>query len=363
MNIGIDGNEANIKNRVGSGQYSFHILKELYKLNKKHFFTIYLKSKPLPDMPKRNKFWHYKIIGPKLLWTKFALPLNLAISKNNLKLFYSPTHYSPNPSPINTIPTIHDIGYLKTPDEFNKKDFYQLKNWTEQSIKQAKHIIAVSEFTKNEIIKEYKIKPQKISVIPNGITKFKKHSKAESQKILNKFKITKPYFLSVGTLKPNKNYSFLIKAFSVFLAHQRTSVPGYQLVIAGKKGWLFDEIFKTVTDLKLQDSVIFTDFVTEKEKNILYQNATATVLPSLYEGFGIPAIESQSFDTPVITSDIASYKEVMGDSAIYINPHNEKSLVKALSNIKNNHSKNYKRYLWTNSAKKLLTLFDSLSNV
>lgn len=355
MNIGIDGNEANIKNRVGSGQYSYNILLQLNKLNKNHNFIIYLKSKPLPDMPKKGKFWHYKIIGPKLLWTKFALPLNLAICKNNLDLFYSPTHYSPTPSPIPTIPTIHDIGYLKTPQDFNKKDFYQLKNWTEQSIKQAKHIITVSEFTKEEIIKEYNIKPDKITVVPNGITKFKKHTKTESQKVLNKFNINQPYFLSVGTLKPNKNYSFLIKAFS--------KTTGYQLVISGKKGWLFDEIFKTINELKLQNSVIFTDFVTEKEKNILYQNATATVLPSLYEGFGIPAIESQSFDTPVIVSDIPSYHEIMQDSATYINPTDEKSLIKALNNIKNNHSQNYKRYLWSNSTKKLLTLFDSLSNV
>jgi len=360
MNIGIDGNEANIKTRVGSGQYSFHILTQLNKLNKLHHFTVYLKSKPLSDMPKRNKLWHYKVIGPKLLWTKFALPLYLAISKNNLDLFYSPTHYSPTPSPIPTIPTIHDIGYLQKPDEFNKKDFYQLKNWTYLSIKQAKHIVAVSEFTKNEIIKEYKISPQKISVIPNGITKFKKHTKTESAKIMHKFKITKPYFLSVGTLKPNKNYPFLIKAFSVFLSRQRANALSSQLVISGKKGWLFDEILKTVVDLKLQDSVIFTNYVTEKERNILFQNATATVLPSQYEGFGIPAIESQSFDTPVIVSDIPSYREILGNSGIYIDPNDEKSLIKALSNIKNNHSQNYKRYLWTQSATKLLHLFDNL---
>lgn len=352
MNIGIDGNEANNKIRVGSGQYSFHILSELNKLNTKHHITIYLKSKPLSDMPKKNKLWHYKVIGPKLLWTKFALPLNLAISKNDLDLFYSPTHYSPTPSPIPTIPTIHDIGYLKKPDEFNKKDFYQLKNWTYQSIKQAKHIVTVSEFTKNEIIKEYKIKPEKISVIPNGITKFKKHTNLESKKVLNKFNINKPYFLSVGTLKPNKNYPFLIKAFA--------KTTGYQLVISGKKGWLFDDILKTVNDLNLQDSVIFTDYVTEKERNILFQNATATVLPSLYEGFGIPAIESQSFDTPVIVSDIPAYREIMVDSAVYIDPTNEKQLTKAMQNIKNNHSQNYKKYLWSHSAKKLINLFNNL---
>lgn len=360
MNIGIDGNEANNKIRVGSGQYSFHILSELNKLNTKHNITIYLKSKPLADLPKKNKLWHYKVIGPKLLWTKFALPLNLAISKKDLDLFYSPTHYSPTPSPIPTIPTIHDIGYLKKPDEFNKKDFYQLKNWTLQSIKQAKHIVTVSEFTKNEIIKEYKIKEKNISVVPNGITKFKKHTKLESQKVLNKFKIIKPYFLSVGTLKPNKNYPFLIKAFSQFLKLQRSKAPTFQLVISGKKGWLFDDILKTVNGLNLQNQVIFTDYITEKERNILFQNATATVLPSLYEGFGIPAIESQSFDTPAIVSDIPAYREIMGDSATYIDPTNEKQLVKAMQNIKNNHSKNYQRYLWRHSAKKLIQLFDNL---
>lgn len=355
MNIGIDGNEANIKNRVGSGQYSFHILKELQKHNKKHHITVFLKDKPHSDMPKKNKLWHYKVIGPKLLWTKFALPLNLAISKKNFDIFYSPTHYSPTPCPIPTIPTIHDIGYLKTKNEFSKKDYYQLKNWTQQSINQAKHIITVSEFTKNEIIKEYKIKPDKITVIPNGITKYKKHTTTECQKVLKKYKITKPYFLSVGTLKPNKNYPFLIRSFA--------KLTDYQLVISGKKGWQYDEIIDTVNDLKLQNSVIFTDYVSDRDKNILYQSATATVLPSLYEGFGIPAIESQSFGTPVIVSDIPAYREIMADSAIYIDPTNEKSLIKALKNIKNNKSNNYQRYLWHSSAKKLLHLFDRFSNV
>lgn len=355
MNIGIDGNEANIKSRVGTGQYSFHILQELHKQNKNHHFTIYLKNPPLSDMPKTTKLWHYKIIGPKFLWTKFALPLNLALDKNNLNLFYSPTHYSPTPSTVPTVPTVHDIGYLKTPTEFNKKDFYQLKNWTKQSINQATHIISVSEFTKNEIIKEYKIKPEKISVIPNGITKFKKHTPIECQRVLNKFKITKPFFLSVGTLKPNKNYPFLIKAFS--------KLSGYQLVISGKKGWLFDDILKVITDLKLEDSVIFTNYITEKEKNILFQKAFATVLPSLYEGFGIPAIESQSFGTPVIVSDIPAYREIMVDSATYIDPYDQKTLIAAMQNIKTIKSNNYQRYLWSNSAKKLLTLFDQLSNV
>jgi glycosyltransferase involved in cell wall biosynthesis len=330
MIIGIDGNEANQTIRVGVGQYAYHLLCQLSKRNKNHQFIIFLKNPPLADLPKTSKLWRYLIIGPKPLWTKIALPLYLVTTRQKIDYFYSPSHYSPFPSAIPTIPTIHDIGYLKYQNQFKKKDFFQLKNWTQQSINQAKYIMAVSEFTKNELIKTYHLSPKKIFVIPNGVNKPPKKSLSLNQKTLKKFSITKPFFLSVGTLKPNKNYGFLIKSFAQFL---KIKPDSFQLVIAGKKGWLFDEIYQTVVDTHTQNDVIFTDFITESEKWALYRQATATVIPSTYEGFGIPAIESLMVNTPVICSDIPVFKEVLKKQAIYINPNKIKTLTAALQKI------------------------------
>lgn len=332
MLIGIDGNEANLKIRVGVGQYAYNLLLELYRQNKNDLYYIYLKDAPLKDLPPENKNWHYLVFGPKFLWTKFALPIRL-FSHPRPQLFYSPSHYSPSFSPVPTIPTIHDIGYLNYQDQFTKKDLYQLINWTKSSLKQAKHIVAVSQFTKNELIKTYQISPQKISIIYNGVSVPSKISVSTLQKVKEKFKISSPYFLAVGTLKPNKNYPFLIEAFSTFIKNYSSRGQSYQLVIAGKKGWLYDEIEIILKKLNLTNQVIFTDYISEEEKWALYQGAISLVIPSTYEGFGIPAIESQIIGTPVIASSIPPLKEVLVDSALYIDPQNLNSLVVAFQKI------------------------------
>ena len=365
MNIGIDGNEANTKIRVGVGQYAYNLLCELNLQNIDDTYYIYLKNQPLLDLPPESHNWHYLVFGPRPLWTKFALPLHLLFNPKKLALFYSPSHYSPIHSNIPTIPTIHDIGYLKFRDQFNKKDLYQLINWTQESLKQAHHIVAVSKFTKDELINTYQIPSEKISIIYNGVASPKTISSKTTSEILNKFNINKPYFLSVGTLKPNKNYPFLIEAFSKFIK----KYPNYQLVIAGKKGWLFDEIDNIIKKLNLSNQVVFTDFISENEKWALYQNAISLVIPSTYEGFGIPAIESQKVKTPVIASDIPSLREVLGDSALYINPQNQETLVSAFETILDNKHRQFLidkaleqtgKFTWSNSAKSLILLFHQI---
>jgi glycosyltransferase involved in cell wall biosynthesis len=368
MNIGIDGNEANLSRRVGVGQFGYQLLTHLYLLDTTTNYTIYLKSAPLPDMPPARPNWRYLVFGPSPMWTKFALPLRLLFSINRPDYFYSLGHYTPHFSPVPVIPTIHDLGYLDTPSQFTQKDYYQLVNWTKRSLVKAFHIAAVSEFTKSEIIRIYNVDPSSISVIPNGVDPPPSFTKKEVEVTLKKFNINAPYFLTVGTLKPNKNIPLLLEAFSLYLKTNPTPSP--LLVIAGKKGWLFDEIFSTVTRLKLTDKVIFTDFITESEKWHLYSRATASLLVSTYEGFGIPAIESQIVGTPVIASYIPALIEVLKTNALFVDPTSAVSISDAMAQI----SKPSKRqalsvaglksalsYSWNNSSKLLLKMFSQLS--
>jgi glycosyltransferase involved in cell wall biosynthesis len=347
MLIGIDGNEANVNNRVGVGQYAHNLLLNLQKIDKNNQYIVFLKNPPLPDMPKSNPNWQYKIFGPKKLWTKFALPLNLLFQKPKLDIFFSPNQYLPSFCSCKTIATIHDLGYLLYKDQFTKKDLYQLINWTKQSIKKASSLIAVSEFTKNEIIKTYGIKAKKIFIAYNGVTPPKKINPP-------KVSVKKPYFLYVGTLKPNKNIPYLIESFS--------KTKKSYLVIAGKKGWLYEDIFAQVKKLKLEKRVIFTGFISENDKWYLYKNAIATVIPSLYEGFGIPAIESQIMGTPVIASTIPVFKEILGDSAVLTD-----NLSKTLSEpINKKYSKlgleNSKKFTWQNTAQSVIKCFYDTKN-
>ncbi len=376
MIIGIDGNEANIKNRVGVGQYAFNLITQLNKLDKNNQYIVYLKNRPLHDMPKPSKDWQYRVFGPSKLWTRFALPLHLFIEKTKLDLFYSPTHYSPLFCPCPTIPTIHDLGYLESQNQFTKKDLYQLINWTNQSIKKSAHIITVSNFSKNEIEKKYKINPKKITVAYNGTDNPSKISKKNQEEILSFYDLqSKNYYLYLGTLKPNKNIPFLIKSFAKYLKSPRLVKEGdggrfdTKLVIAGKKGWLFEEIFKTVKQEGIEEKVVFTDFINEDQKWTLYKHAKALVLPSTYEGFGIPVIEAMKSNTPVIASNIAPLKEVIVDNGFYFSPTKQKELVNQfvkLDSLKPSENKKITDkakiradfFSWANTAKSVLKVFE-----
>jgi len=332
MIIGIDANEANVTNRVGIGQWSYHILTNIYKLDAKNNYYIYLKNHPLPDLPKPTPHWQYKVIGPQKLWTKIALPLNLFLSSPKPNIFLSLSHYSPSISPCPTIPSIMDLGYLNYPNQFTKKDLYQLTNWTQKSILKAYKIITISKFSQQQLQKKYQINPNNIIIAPPASDPVKTSLKTDQQ-ILSKYAIKKPYFLYLGTLKPSKNIPFLLNAFSIFLKNQSIKELDYQLVIAGKKGWLFNDIFATVKKLNLKKNVVFTDYFNDNHKWSFYKQATALVIPSLYEGFGMPALEAMSVSTPVIGSNTTSIPEVMGNAGILVDPTNSQDLVKALTKI------------------------------
>jgi glycosyltransferase involved in cell wall biosynthesis len=370
MLIGIDGNEANIKNRVGVGQYAFNLLKNIHLIDQKNQYIVYLKDQPLKDLPQERQNWHYKIFGPQKLWTKFALPIHLFTQKEKLDIFYSPSHYSPQFAPCPTIPTIHDLGYLQFQNQFTKKDLYQLINWTRQSIKKSAHIITVSDFSKTEIEKTYQIDPQKITIAYNGVDEpLKIDSKTQQKILLSYYLQPKNYYLYLGTLKPNKNIPFLIRAFSKFL---KTTDQETKLVVAGKKGWLFNEIFTTVQKEGVESSVVFTDFIDESQKWTLYQHAKALILPSIYEGFGIPAIEAMKSNTPVISSNIDPLKEVIQNNGFYFDPTNQEELINQLINFEKLDSGKIKKitdqakiradfFTWTNTAKSIISVFEKFN--
>jgi glycosyltransferase involved in cell wall biosynthesis len=330
MIIGIDGNEANVINRVGSNFYSFHILKNIYKYRKDNIkFKIYLKNNPLPDLPKETEWWQYQVLKPRALWTQWRLPLALIKEKNTFDLFFTPGHYAPKYCPVPLAISIMDLAFLRYPNQFKKKDLYTLKSWTKRSVKQADHIFTISEFSKKEIIHFYNYPEDKITITYPGLPN-SKDLKLASTKILDKHQLKKgKYFIYVGTLQPRKNLNRLIKAFKKFTIHYPSSIR--HLVIVGKKGWLYDDIFKKVNELKLKNKVIFTGYAPKSEKNLLLKKAFACILPSLYEGFGIPALEAMKFGCPVIAASSSSLPEVVGKAGLYINqPDSTDSIFKTI---------------------------------
>lgn len=178
MIIGIDGNEANsvrpdINARVGVNQYAFGLLRALYETDEENTYHIYLSSPPRNDLLKERDNWEYRVIGPAKFWTQWRLPLELFLKKPRPDVFFSPSHYAPRFSPVPTVISVMDLGFYRFPKQFRKKDLWQLKSWTEYSVRKAAHILAISESTKKDIIARYGVRPEKITVTYPGYDKEK----------------------------------------------------------------------------------------------------------------------------------------------------------------------------------------------
>jgi len=365
MLVGVDGNEANISQRVGSNQYAYELLKALYKLKNPHQWVIYLRDKPLSDMPPAKKNWFYRTFGPKKFWTQWRLPLDLCLHQPRPDIFFSPGHYSPRFCPVPLVISIMDLGYLRFPEQFTKKDLYQLTRWTARSIKKANHILAISKSTKNDIIERYKIPGNKITVTYPGYDQDKFNTRVkrqESERVKRKFKIKGEYILFLSTLKPGKNIEGLIEAFS-----QLAGTDPVKLVIAGKRGWLYQTIFDKVKDLGLRGKVIFTGFVDEDDVPALMTGAKVFTLPSFWEGFGIPAVNAMACGVPVVVSNAGSLPEVVGDAGVIVDPNKPEEIAQGIKKAIDNRDElvrkgleRVKNFSWENCARQTLKVLEKV---
>lgn len=366
MIIGIDGNEANVDKRVGIGEYAYELLRHFSEFRKPDItFQIYLKDQPLLHMPKGSKNWRYIIVQPHKFWTQIGLPFSLFTYKLKPNVFFTPSHYAPRFSPVPTAIAIMDVAYVKFPELFASKDLYQLREWTKYSAKNAKKIFTISESSKSDIIKEYQLKPENVIVTYPGIKE-----ELRMKNLNQKFTISENYILFVGTLQPRKNIARLIDAFSQVL--KVTKKKDLQLVIVGKKGWQYEEILEAPEKFHVSENVKFLDFVSDDDLPSLYKNALCYVLPSLYEGFGLPVLEAMKYDCPVITSNISSMPEAGGDAALYVDPTDVSDIAKKIVSLIDNEKlrkelivkgqKQIKKFSWEKTAKETLEVLEKLGS-
>jgi len=372
MIVGIDGNEANIVRRVGVNTYAYEVLKQLHRIGSKkdsgYSFVVYLREKPLEHMPREGFHWKYRVLHGGGMWVIRKLMPHLILNRDKCEIFWSPNHYLPPICPIPMICSVMDLGYLEFSEQFRKKDFWQLKYWTAISLIVSKYIISISKATCEDIVRHYPFVRNKVVIIRLGYDKKTYDgivSTKDVRRVMRKYSIVSDYILYLGTLKPSKNIDGLVRAW----AKVEKDNPKTVLVIAGKKGWLYESIYRQVERLNLVKRVVFTDFVDEEDKRCLIGGAKGFVAPSYWEGFGLDVVSAMASGVAVVVSDRGSLPEVVGRAGIYVDPEDDESISRGISKLLGMSKKEYNirvqegmaqasKFSWEETARGTLEVFE-----
>lgn len=407
MIIGFDASRAFSKNRTGTENYSYQLLLNLAKIDHKNSYKVFIRGRlaglqglPLQKFPPNFKF--IPISLPRL-WTQVGLSKQTFFNK--LGVLFIPSHTLPlvRKPGLKTVVTVHDLGAEYLPKMHQLKQKLYLKFMTRHQLKSATHLIAVSEATKNDLIKKVKLSPKKISVIYEGYNKNLFHPVQNNilYDTLKQFDLSnQQYFLFIGTIQPRKNIERLIQAYAQYLKNYsagggkrgalssarneaRTSRwpsgqdPLHQeqdteplLVLVGSKGWLSKEIYELPKKLGIEGKVKFLGYVPDEQLPALYCGTKAFLFPSLFEGFGLPVLEAMAVGCPVLTSNLSSLPEVAGKAALKVNPYSVGEISKGISSLTTNHEltdkltklgfDQVKKFSWEKCAKETLGVLEKL---
>ncbi|MEM7348215.1 MAG: glycosyltransferase family 1 protein [Chloroflexota bacterium] len=326
MKIGIDYTAA-LKQSGGIGRYTRGLVTALADVDRTNHYRLLATPDAPPDglrpfSPHPN-FDHKMYPLPErwmtIGWHRFYLPIPVEWFSGSVDLFHSPNFILPPTNQAKTLLTVHDLSFIRHPQGAVDSLRRWLNKVVPRSLAQANHILADSQSTKADLIDVFNIASQKITVVGAGVEdRFRpitdaNHLENVRQRYQLKWPDTQNFILGLGTLEPRKNFTSLIQAFSKSAVRET-----HHLVIAGGKGWLYDDIFAAAAQSQVTDRIHLIGFVDDNDLPALYSLADIFAYPSHYEGFGIPVIEAMACGTPVVCADNSSLPEVAGQAAIQI---------------------------------------------
>ncbi|NTW26832.1 MAG: glycosyltransferase family 4 protein [Candidatus Moranbacteria bacterium] len=346
MKIGIDARSILNPEKgdaIGVGHYTYQLIRHLLKIDKENeyviFFDFRVREKDVKKFAGENvkiKFYPYSDYKKYLPGAYSEILGTATLQKENLDVLHSTSAFNRIPMGYNgkTMVTFHDMSMFSIPQYLSAVKRTKNKAVARLMAKKADKIVAVSQSIKDDLEKFIGQAAEKTQVVYSGLDKrFFDESEMTDGKVLGKHDITKKYILFLGTLEPSKNIARLLEAFSKFKAAQKQKNAGkfeYQLVLAGKRGWLSQEYLQIIRDFGLTKDVVFTGYVIGDELVPLFHGAEFFVMPSLYEGFGMTVLEAFATRTPAIVSNVASLPEIVGDAALMVNPVDTLQLAEAI---------------------------------
>jgi glycosyltransferase involved in cell wall biosynthesis len=303
-----------------------------------------------------------------ILWHRLRLPLWVELATGPLDIFHSPDFVLPPVRRARTMLTVHDLSFIRYPQCADANLRAYLNQVVPRSVQRADLVLADSQSTKDDLVELLSVEPNKIEVIYPGVEeRFRPiEDQAHLEEVRKRYSLPPRFVLGLGTLQPRKNFIHLIEAF----ADLRFAICDLHLVIAGGKGWLYEEIFATVERLGLEEQVVFPGFVADEHLPALYNLADLFVFPSLYEGFGLPPLEALACGTPVITSDASSLPEVMGQAGLMVKATDVDGLAEAMQRVLEDDAlregmiarglEQARKFTWQKAASRLLNLYEKL---
>jgi len=366
MKIAIDIRTAGGE-KAGKGWYTFHLVQNLLRQDHKNEYILYardgipgfgeFKNARVKLFSSKGMFWHFQVARD--------------IQKEKADIFFAPSSYiipSILPAKIKTVLTVHDLVAFLYPNTHNKKATIIEKLLLRRALRRAAHVCAVSENTRTDILQRFHYNPSKIDVIYCGASEeFKPIPPGKLREFIQQTNLPENFFLAVGTLEPRKNYLNLIKAFK----EVSDRYPDYYLIIVGKNGWDYEQIYAAIKENYLNKKVHLLGYLSNKSLVNLYSLARALVFPSFYEGFGIPPLEAMECGCPVIASHTSSIPEVVGNAAIFINPESHVQIAEAMlkfikdpefcAHLREKGFTQAEKFSWEDSAKKLLKIFSKIT--
>ncbi len=340
MNIGF--NALGLKSKTGGVEtYIYNMVKAILLNDSKNNYFLFV-GKNTELIFKDLKFKNLKIITLPINTNNSILRiiaentlLNLFCIIHHLKLVHHFCNYIPRIFFTKSVVTIHDLGgffyHEKYPEYNDMHNYYKyMKKELAYTLKKANQVIAISNFTKSEIIKYYpNTSENKIKVIGQSLDT-RKTKNTNTTKTIQDLDINKPYLLSISVIRPHKNMEFLVKIFNIL--KQKYNIP-HQLVIAGGIQLKTNSFIEAIKLSPFKDDIKYLGYIENDIMPILYKNADCFIFPSLYEGFGIPLLEAMEYEIPIVSSNAASLPEVGGDGCIYFNPYDTNTAIENLYRI------------------------------
>jgi len=365
--------------RTGVGNYTFNLLRELLALDSLNEYTLFFNSlrRPLP----RHPAWtgranvvvrHWRVPGPWLhrAWQWFRFP-PVELFAGRADIIHAPAAIVP-PSRRGAamVVNVHDCYFMLHPEHGDSLGGLYLRATLPRALRRCQAVICLSEFTRGEVLEFFEIEEGRTSVAHPGVDTSVFHPMRESERleaVRVRLNLPRDFLLTVATLEPRKNLETLLRAMARL--RDILSDPPV-LVCAGAEGFQSAALYRLMTDLRLSPNVAFTGYVPDEDMPVLYNMALALVMPSLYEGFGLPVLEAMACGTPVIASDIPALREAGGDVAQYAPPTDPVAMAEAMRDLVLSDSRRtaaYERGLaraagfpWRETARKVLAVYERL---